>query len=648
MRSRLLSTAAAVAAALLLGGPAVAQITLSPSLVEGAMPDKNPDAKVTFAGKVKGIDEVDLLPNSDAAGVFFVYAHNTDPAVPRTLVVILTNRATGDVYGEGKVVSVPADHWQVVKFAKPAAPPAVAPPPAAAPVEPPPPGARVARGPTGFDLTVKLYAEDPQGGNRKEVGTKDWPVRFLSATTDKATYLDIGKLTYTKKDDSFSLPLTPKAKGTVTAKLSFTNKKGEALPLPQTGIYARTLTGTAAQTLSGVFPEGWARMYLSVDGVERVRVYMQESFGDQPEVNAEETKKEVRVFAVGPTAVTKPTAAFPVRVETDNVPPTSKLELRVNRAGVSTADKRGTISSDEVIPLGGPRDERVWVDAAEPTKQGLGFATRTTDWVRALDLTNARGKLTVQAVVRDNKDVLVTSTDLAFLDLGVTVDAVAPTVTDLTVGKKAEPKLEKLTKGKKLPLSATVKDGDSGSGVQKVTFVLYTRLQDDGTFPADAVKADGVQLPELKDGKPTGKMTDTWAADLTPPKADTYKVAVVAVDTAGNPSGGGKQDPALKVIQIVDPTPGAAAARGFISGVVFFAGRPQPGIFVAVGGADGKAKAVVQTDERGKFCIDDVVPGSYTVTTFKPSSGKGFIGSADVTVEADDTAKVTIEMVRVK
>ncbi|NJK90101.1 MAG: hypothetical protein HC923_12415 [Myxococcales bacterium] len=39
-------------------------------------------------------------------------------------------------------------------------------------------------------------------------------------------------------------------------------------------------------------------------------------------------------------------------------------------------------------------------------------------------------------------------------------------------------------------MTATVTDA---WGVQKVTFVMYSRLQDDGTIPPDALKADGVR-----------------------------------------------------------------------------------------------------------------------------------------------------------
>lgn len=679
MRSRLLSSAAVAAAALLFGGPAVAQnpgknlVSLSTKLVEKEVADAGAKPELTDQS-----DTAKVRPNSDAAGVYFLYVWNNkdDNFGPKVTLAVELVGPKGEPIGEGRAEDVSEGKWKVVKLVKPPAPPPAPATPAPA-VEPPPPGTAVSRTPAGFKLTCRVYKVE----NNKKVlidrtivpeqptYTQTLSVAFLNPSED--TYIKVGEMNYKKEGGTASLALTPVIDGKGVAKLTFVGEPGKPATQPQSGVFTRTLdnalTNAVPQSLSGQLPTTWTEAHLALDGVERVKIYPKPAtLVDGAIPSLDNTTYRVRVIPLGVTKVTKP-GAFPVRVEVDNGTTNQKLELRINRTGGT--GEPGTDPSDEVIPLGGPRDEKLWVDAAEPTKGGIGFATRTTDWVKTLDLTNARGELTIMGVLRaadnkDNKDNKVVASGKATkTDLTVIVDADPPTVDSVViVGDAKKPESEKLIKGTKLPLEATVTDGTNGSGVQKVTFVLFTRLQDDGTLPPDAIKVDGVQLPELKDGKPVfeknkdgqevPKMTNRWQGALTPPKADTYKIAVVAVDGVGNPSTDGKKDPTLKVIQIVDPTPGApgapGAGRGFISGVVFYADRPQPGIFVAVGGPDGKAKAVVQTDGRGKFCIDNLPPGSYTVTTFKPSSGKGFIGSADVTVEADKTAMVTIEMVRVK
>lgn len=662
MRPGLSSSFAALLAVAVATTPAVAQnlITLSPELVAAAMPDaekdklqpEDKDLKL-FKDRVKDQGPTAVVrPNAPAAGVFFVYALNAD-AKNRTLIVSLRNAADGQLLGEGRAENVPGRHWSVIRFAKPAAaaPPAPAPvDPKAAPVEPPPPGVATARGTDGFALTAKLYDEDPktpgvrrevvQGNNPAEV---ELPVKFApaaisqqdDATKYPATAVRVGDLSF--KSGVATIPLTalPAAKsGQTTARVTFPGQPNGGPPPGVTGVFALTLDPAAKEVpLGGKFTKNPVPMHLAIDGIERVRVYEPGTGSDVKAVDAQ----RVRVIPVGRTVTadlfTKPTAAFAVRVETDN--------------GVSTDALRLELSGDttkQTIALGGPRDERLWVDVAEPTKQGLGFATKTTDWVKAVDLSAARGRVTLKAVLKGTGEV----TD----SLSLLIDADPPAVSGLTVGDSAKAS-EKVAKGKTVKVKATAKDAD-GSGVEKVTFVLYAKLQDDGTLPADAVKVEGVRRKELdKDKKSVD--TDEWVADFPVPadKKGQFFIAAVAADKAGNDTKVGKADPDLpanvKELVLVDAPPAAPVVpRGSISGIVIFAGRPQPGLPIVVGGGDGKAKAVVFTNDAGKFCIPDVVPGVYTVLTAKTDSNKGFQSQADVTVEPEKTAKVTLELIRNK
>ncbi len=643
-----LSSVATLMAFSLAGVPAFAQLTVSPQLSESALTEA--DFQKQFENQQKLT--VQVRPNGADAGVYFAYAKNTHPTQDRTLVVELRGGAKGELLAEGRAEKVPAGNWKVVRFTKPPAPPAPPPPAAApgtvaAPTEPPPAGVPVARGGKGFSLTMKLFDIDDKGA-RNEVKAAAVPVEqtLLVEFMKPTEYVTVGDL-LKGKDKSATVELTPAKSGKSTAKITFPGQKDGLPPAGVVGLFAVTLDpkadGGKAVKLGGLFPNGLVPLHLAIDGVERVAVYdPAASAADKSEVKAL-TERRVRVVPVGVANVTKPTAAYTVRVETDNAKADDTLELRVRRQG-------DTEASDEVTLLGGPRDEKLWVDAAEPTKQGLGFATKTSDWVKVLDLSAARGDMEIEAVLKPKDSARVA--DWAKGPLKVVVDAEAPAVTGtLEVGDPTKPK-EKLLKGASLPVRATVKD-EGGAGVKQVTFVLFGKLQPDGTLPPDAITADGVRVAKIdpKTKKPSAtEFTDVWTADLTPPdKKGKYQIAAVATDNAGNASKVTKQDPNVKVIELVDPAATAPAVpRGSIAGIVIHGGVPQPGLKVVVGGADGKAKAVAETDAKGRFCISEVLPGAYTVLTLKTDTNKGLASQADVTVESEKVAKVTLELVRNK
>ncbi len=642
---RLGSSPSALVAIFLAALPALAQITVSQQLAESALADA--DFQKQFPSEKQGLTAA-LRPNAADAGVYFVYAKNPAKNVDDLATLVVELRGAKDEFiAEGRAEKVPGGSWKVVRFAKPAVAPAPVPAPApgAAPVEPALPGTPVARGGKGFEFILKQFVIDAKGVKAEALDADKKPIKETLKVSFMAPAdygVTVGDLKSGDNKTAGVVISPPKAGGKSTAKITFPGQKDGQPPAGVVGLFAVTLDPNTAATdakvtLGGRFPNGLVPLHLAIDGVERVAVYDPATISDKGEVKATSARK-VRVVPVGGAVAVKPSAAYAVRVETDNAGPNDTLELRVRRTGDSGA-------SDEVIPLGGPRDERLWVDAAEPTKQGLGFATKTSDWVKMIDLSAARGEMDIEAVLKPQGGTKIESA------LKVIVDAEAPAVTGvIDVGDPAKPK-EKLLKGATLPVRATVKD-EGGAGVQKVSFLLFTKLQPDGTLPPDAVAADGVRVPKI-DAKTkklsTTEFTDEWVAELTPPdKKGKYLIAAVATDRAGNEGKVTRQDPAVKVIELVDPTAGAAGPRGSIAGIVIFGGLPQPGLKVAVGGADGKAKAVATTDDKGRFCIPDVLPGAYTVVTLKTNSALGFTSQADVTVEPEKTAKVTLELVRNK
>lgn len=643
MRSGLLSVATLVAFSLA-GRPALAQVTVSSQLSESSL------TNAEFEKLPTSLD-VKVRPNGTDSGVYFVYARNTQKD-DRPLVVELRGGAKGELLAEGRTEKVPPGNWKVVRFAKPAAPPAPAPAPAPAaapaPTEPPPPGTQVDRGATGFTLTLKLFDIDDKGARNEVKGADGKPVEeTLKVVFQKPTdYVKVGDLKIEDNIATLVLP-QPTDGGKSTVKVTFPDSPGGQPPADLVGLFSVTLDPKADEgkpvTLGWRLQKELPRMNLAIDGVERVAVFPKAvATKEKSEVKAL-TGRAARVVPVGVADVTKPTAAYTVRVETDNALASDTLELRIRRKGDSVA-------SAEVILFNGPRDEKLWVDVAEPTKQGLGFSTKTTDWVKSLDLSAARGEMEVQAVLKpkgkDDKDA---STGAAT----VVVDADPPAVNGtVEVGNRAKPK-ERLVKGEALPVRAEVVD-EGGAGVKQVTFVMFSKLQPDGTLPPDAVTAEAVRVlvPQFDKNKKRikDKETNIWEAELTPPadKKGKFFIAAVAADNAGNTSKVTKLDPGLKVIELVDAVPGANIPRGSIAGIVIHGGLPQPGLKVVVGGPDGKAKAVAETDAKGRFCIPDVLPGAYTVLTLKTDSNKGFSSQADVTVEPEKVAKVTLELVRNK
>ena len=115
---------------------------------------------------------------------------------------------------------------------------------------------------------------------------------------------------------------------------------------------------TPAPTLSALLGGYGATLlaHVAVDGVERAFVYKVAPTATGDKQFTKLNDSAARVFpAAGEVAVTKPMTAFPVRVEVDNAKAGDQLELHVRRRGA-------TDSETEVIKLGGPREERMWVE----------------------------------------------------------------------------------------------------------------------------------------------------------------------------------------------------------------------------------------------------------------------------------------------
>lgn len=542
-------------------------------------------------------------------------------------------RATAENLAEQK--------WTRVKFAPAPAPvPAPAPAAGAAPatpapaVEPPLPGKLLARTATGFPITLRLLDKEGKPVVDTEStapADKGKPYgRYLEATVVNPAgadgYLNFQDLRFalSGKTAEVSLTVTPKNAQGVTPsdlKLSFPKLAAAAGPVTRDGVYHRTLTPENPKaTLRGAVTEfGRAvRAEVAADGVPRAFIFEGtpvEGGGLKPGVVE---ARAIRVYpaAEAATAVaTKPVAAFPVRVEVDNPPAGATAELRYYRDGDTADDQK------QVIPLGGPRDEQMAFDV---TADGIAVATRSKDWVKPLNLSDARGKVIVEAVLRydDGGERKVGSA------LVVTVDDTPPEGVRLTFDNLKGGK--QLEKGQPLRLSATADDLDTE--VAKAVFFLGVPT-DDGKPPADAVQVKGDRRVDRG-----GEVRWTAALPLPADKRGELTVGVIVTDSAGNSS-----PPEVKRIELVDaPPPGAKP--GSVEGKLTFGENPQPGQTVTLADADGKAKDTTKTDGKGKFAFKDVPPGAYKLTAAKTDFSTGLAGATEVTVKPGEKATATIEL----
>lgn len=585
-----------------------------------------------------------LVPRPNHSSVVFLYVNNPT-GNEQSLVVEMTGGPKGAVLGRATVDKVPSKTWARVRFtpppppepaAKPAAPPA-APAADAPPAPEAPPGQPVGRGPDGFPITLRLL--DANGADVSDAAGKPFGLRTRVTFAKPEDYLTIGEPT--------AASLVGAGVGTVELSTTVTVKPATPLPPPTTlnlsfptpfggqpprlgnGVYTRTLTPTKdlptpAATLKGQVrsSEPLLRAYLAVDGVERVKVYEFNPSSTTSRLNTV-TALATRVYpVVEPTdAVVRPLAAFPVRVETDNLE-NEVLELHVRRA----TDSGDEVGASEVIPLGGPRDERLWVDLAEPAAQGIGLNTRSSDWVVPVNLADVRGAIDLVAVARDAGSPMSKVTGKYRL----IVDAYPPQdVTLQVVGLKDE---RQQVRGKPLQLRATALDAETR--VAKAVFFLG-QPGEDGKLPADAVA--GKREVDEK-GNPTG----AWVAAL-PLAADAkgeLVVGVVMIDQAGNatvpqPATGG-----VLRIELVDPPP-PAPLTGRIDGILMHGEIPQPGVEVTVFGG---IKKVVTTNASGKFCVQGLLPGNYVLAAAVPDVTTGKSAVAEVGVEAEKTTKVELKL----
>jgi len=584
--------------------------------------------------------ELKLRPNTATELYLWVLNPNDgDPKKDKDEFTIEMQAAKGGPVVRTKAV-IPASTWARVRLPKPPAPAAPATPAPAAPAadgkapaaatEPPPPGSELSLAGGQSRLTFRLL--DRAGneildtnGNGKPYGG-DYTVS-LRPPTD---YVETPVTTVTPGKGSVSMTATVTQRpfgypGSAVVQLLIPPQDALRGSFIRDGFYRRTLTfdnrptftpanPAPSVTLSGRIenPGEKVRVYVGIDGIDRAFGYTLDLLGKTPETQIiRETKPEVRIARVGVPAATAPVTRYPVLIEVDNASDDDSLEFRLRPIGKGP-------ELTEVVKLDSVRDVHIWLDTAGPKDGGLLFTTRSRDWVKPLDLSHLQGKIEVLGALRTKTGVVESQRSLV-----LTVDGTPP---ELVAFLPIEKELEK---GKPLVLAATVNDPDTA--VSKATFFLFKAL-DDGKIPADAVKAVGTQ--SLKNPK-------VWAADLKVP-ADFRGDGLVAVVFANEV--GLFAEPLVQRIEIVDPKP----PLGTIEGAVTFGERLQPGVNISLRDADGKEKAGMTTDAKGKFKIERVPVGSYRLIAHKKDSSAGALGTLPVVVEAGKTTKAPIVLEKIR
>lgn len=185
-----------------------------------------------------------------------------------------------------------------------------------------------------------------------------------------------------------------------------------------------------------------------------------------------------------------------------------------------------------------------------------------------------------------------------------------------------KPTRDQLLVGKLLNLSAVGTDPESG--IDRVYFFTGETPPALGGKPAPGSRVIPGQL-----GKALLASTySTAEAFRLPEQKGELRVGVVFFNKVGLAT------VADSTLYVRTPVPVEKPTTGSIVGRAVQAGRPQPGLPVALANALGKVVKETKTDDLGKFEFKELPPGSYTVVAVKRADANAS-GKATVEVKAD-------------
>ena len=308
-----------------------------------------------------------------------------------------------------------------------------------------------------------------------------------------------------------------------------------------------------------------------------------------------------------PRFATLPSKNLHFRVEVDNEPVNAELLLRIDRSKL-----RDFADPDEVINLGFPKDQRVWLDLAGPEKTLL-LTNTVADHIGTVDVSALRGPHELQGVLRYK----VTAPEVKDVEVkfvyNLIVDDTPPPADDIKVG----PFPKRHERGKLLPVFVSAVDPDTL--IERVK-VVVGKPGPDGKFPPEAVAVDAesspfgwvanIQLPTPAPVPPPPPGTPPPPKEPIPP----IDITVIAENEVGLST--------AKVVRIelVEPAGGTLVIR------VERGGRPQPDTPVTLLDADGKEKGAGKTDKKGEIKFLNLPPGVYKASAIKEDSSYGIAG----------------------
>jgi len=584
--------------------------------------------------------DLELRPNSNAE--FTLYVFNPLPGGEKTFTVELK---VGTSTFRSKV-KIPAETWVPVTFAKPAAPapvvvlapiPAVAGAPKAEPV---PPGAALAKNAEG-KLSLAMRLLDDKGDALKDTELYTFKSSADVSLLTPSEYVKSSKPKFTtpkKPTDPTTIiaevESLEKTSGTADLRLAFPMQSTDSQIVIRQGLYERTMPlqrdkgamNAPIANLRGSL-ESYGeevRIHVGVDGIDRAFIYSAKTLGETVAGEAKLIEDmAVRVTAITTLSIqeaTAPVKTYSVRVEADNAPKGTRLELWLRPEGTGNA-----AADNELIPLGGPRDEQVWLDLPGPTG-GFFFTSRSKDWIKTIDSQSLRGTMELVGVLKAKDDGKTLAKSQAFR---LTVDGTPPD--RIVFGKLPA----KHIKGTPLPLSVTTSDPETA--IRKVVFYL-AKENDEGKLPPEAVKLPAERLVVLNKLK-----TDNWVAAM--PLAADKKGEIFVTAQVTNEAG--LVSTLTQRIELVDPP--VKKPIGSIVGKVQLGERFLPGVDVTLSDADGKLKGNAKTDANGSFKFENLVAGKYSVAASRKDSVSETKGKAEVIVEdIVKPTKATLTMARPK
>lgn len=554
---------------------------------------------------------------------YYLYVRNTT-AKPRNVIVQIKIKDAVIKHGEAKL-AVPPKSFRPVNFMLPALAAPGAPPAPAVPLPAPPaPGAAAATpaplpelpGPLHF---VVLDADKP---------TDVLDEKLIDAgIASPREYVQITAAQFSPPAPSNGnknrLEVRLKALGSLAGppcrvQLVLPPERIPGFLSAKDGSFAGVLPADGSELIlyangirldEGSSPEG--HFHLNVDGLERAYIFKC-TFARQgePTTPREDTRPAIRLKA---DLVSQPVAKYPVRMEVDNPPPGSNLELMLTRVA------GGAFETDLIKKYPKPRLYHLGF-SPENLDGSLQFDAFIQDVTLSLNASGVEGSRELRGYLLDPE-----GSEIESAALDIVFDASAPDRV-----RFVNPPTEAM-KGALLTLNA--RGSDEESGIKKVIFFL-------GAPPADGKLPPTV--PQVE-GKPTADK-NVWTAQvpLTPDRRGDTEVSVQFIN------GVGLSTFATTPVNILDGEKKAGPGR--IVGVVQEGTNPQADMEVILSPTDPKtpqekekATKTTKTKPDGSYVFEDVAPGKYTVSCTKLISGRAATATAEVA--ADQTVNLPLALI---